>query len=164
MNLGEARDLFTYDDWANARLFRVLEDLTPEQFAKPIVSSFASLQDTVGHIVAVEWVWLRRWNGESPSGPAPWVSGASRETLRQALADVQTERVRFLAELTAERLNQVVAYRNLKGEQFQQPLWVLFQHLVNHSTYHRGQVATLLRQVGATAPVTDYVVYRIELG
>jgi len=77
---------------------------------------------------------------------------------------VQKERALFLADLTEERLEQPVVYRNLKGEEYRQRLGVLLQHLVNHSTYHRGQVATLLRQVGAVLPVTDYVVYRIELG
>jgi uncharacterized damage-inducible protein DinB len=164
MNPSEARDLFAYDEWANGRMFRVLDGLSAEQFAKPVASSFASLQDTVGHIVAVEWVWLRRWKGQSPTAPPPWVTGATGDTLRQALAEVQEERALFLADLTDERLEQLVVYRNLKGEEYRQRLGVLLQHLVNHSTYHRGQVATLLRQVGVVPSVTDYVVYRIELG
>jgi uncharacterized damage-inducible protein DinB len=141
-----------------------LGELTDEQFTRHITSSFPSLRDTVGHIVAVEWIWLRRWQGESPTAPAPWATGASRDTLRQALSDVQAERAEFLARLTAEQLQRVVVYRNLKGDEFRQELRVLLQHLVNHSTYHRGQVATLLRQVGAIPPVTDFVVYRNEVG
>ena len=164
MNPSEARELFAYNEWANGRVFQVLDGLSEEQFARPIASSFASLQDTVGHIVAVEGVWLRRWKGESPTAAPPWITGASRDTLRQALVAVQKERALFLADLTEERLEQPVVYRNLKGEEYRQRLGVLLQHLVNHSTYHRGQVATLLRQVGAVPPVTDYVVYRIELG
>ncbi len=164
MSVAELRDLFAYNEWANARLFEVLGGLTEDQFTRSITSSFSSLQDTVGHIVAVEWVWLRRWEGESPTAPAPWVSGASRDQLRQALADIQEARAAFLARLTAEQLDHVVVYRNLKGDEYRHKLRVLLQHLVNHSTYHRGQAATLLRQVGAVPPVTDFVVYRDEVG
>ncbi len=163
MNVAEFRSLFAYNEWANARLFNALDELTEEQFRQPITSSFSSVQNTVSHIVAAEWVWLQRWKGESlPSAP-DWSTGASREQLRQALEGVQAERAEFLAQLADERLDEFVAYRNPKGDEYRNKLSDSFQHLVNHSTYHRGQAATLLRQVGVAPPATDFVLYRSEV-
>jgi uncharacterized damage-inducible protein DinB len=77
MTIDEARELFAYSDWANARFFAAAEALTPEQLSGRAASSFPSVRGTLGHIVGAEWVWLRRWQGESPPSPPGWVAEAS---------------------------------------------------------------------------------------
>ena len=75
-----------------------------------------------------------------------------------------TERSVFLDDLAPERLNDVVEYKNTKGETWRYPLWQQLHHVVNHSTYHRGQVTTMLRQLGAEPLGTDFLVYYDEGG
>jgi uncharacterized damage-inducible protein DinB len=72
---------------------------------------------------------------------------------------VEAERDQYLASLSDVDLGRVVEYRALSGQAYADPLAGLIRHVVNHSTYHRGQVATQLRQLGKTPPTTDLIVY-----
>jgi uncharacterized damage-inducible protein DinB len=164
MTVDDVRALFAYDEWANARIFEAASALDPEQRTRRLTSSFPSIQETLAHIVMAEWVWLRRWKGESPTARPPWAGGAEVARLREALSAVEGERAGFLAGLTDARLGEPISYRTLKGEEQRGQLAGLCQHVVNHSTYHRGQAATLLRQVGATVPSTDLVVFTRQAG
>lgn len=66
----------------------------------------------------------------------------------------------FVRNATDEMLLAVLPYKNLKGEQFEQPVYEILTHLLNHGTYHRGQVVTMLRQVGVDKiPQTDYILF-----
>ena len=103
-------------------------------------------------------MWLRRWKGESPRALPDWAVAPGVEDLRAKLRGIETERAAFLDTLTDAGLSRRVAYTNLKGEPLEYVLADLLMHLVNHSTYHRGQVAAMCRQVGATAvPATDFL-------
>lgn len=159
MRVDEARELFAYCAWANARVFAAAEALTPEQLSATAASSFPSVRGTLGHIVGAEWIWLRRWRGEAPAAAPAWVAESSLSELRGHLAAVQAERDEYLAHLTDDDLERAVEYRTLSGQSYADPLGGLLRHVVNHSTYHRGQVATQLRQLGATPPSTDLIAY-----
>jgi uncharacterized damage-inducible protein DinB len=161
MNTHEALRLFAYTEWANARTVAVIRTLDEEQYTRRLESSFPSIADTLGHIVLVEWIWLKRWKGESPNA-APQVDFA-REPLLGKLREVEDERRAFLAGLTDDDLAQPLSYHAIDGLPFTQLLGDLFTHLVNHSTYHRGQLATMLRQVGAVPPSTDFVKFVREI-
>jgi uncharacterized damage-inducible protein DinB len=163
MNIAELRSLFAYNEWANARLLGVVSDLSDEQFTRNLASSFPSIRDTFSHIVAVEWVWLRRWKGESPSALPDWAKTPSPQILRKKLSEIEMERLTFLELLGEPDLQRSITYRNLKGEEWRYLQGDLLLHLVNHSTYHRGQIATMLRQVGATPLPTDLLVFRDAL-
>jgi len=160
MLIAEVRSLFDYTDWANVRCLGAADELTEEQFTRALGSSFSSIRDTIAHILGAEWIWLRRWQGESPSASPSWVNGATRPELNTRRNEVATERAAFLQTLRDSDLQRRIRYRNLAGEWWEYPLENVLVHVVNHSTYHRGQVATLLRQVGAKAPATDLLVFR----
>ena len=81
MNLPDIRNLYAYNRWANFRMFSVLEKLSQEQFVAVRESSFPSIHESVFHIFAAEWIWLKRWTGASPVSVQP-VTGASFETWR----------------------------------------------------------------------------------
>jgi uncharacterized damage-inducible protein DinB len=162
MDLSTIRRMFAFDAWANARLFRALAALSTEQYARPLGSSFSSIRDTMAHIVAAEWIWLQRWHGESPSAFPEWAAAPDRAELRSRLDAIEAERDAFLDGLSAADLQRVVSYRNLKGEPWAYPLGMQLVHVLNHSTYHRGQLATMCRQVGAAAPATDLLVFLDE--
>jgi uncharacterized damage-inducible protein DinB len=159
MTADEARDLFGYSAWANGRMFDAAAALPAEQLSATIASSFPSVLGTLGHIVAAEWIWLRRWLGDSPMAAPAWVAGSSLPELRARLGEVEAERDRFLGRLEDVDLERIVQYRRMSGEEHADRLADLVRHAVNHSTYHRGQLATQLRQVGASPPGTDFVSY-----
>ena len=158
MTIHEAKELFDYGSWANALMLGAAEALTSEQLAAPLASSFPSVIATLGHIVGVEWLWLRRWLGESPMSIADWITQPVLADLKVRLA----ERASFLAQRTDADLEGMVTYRGLDGQTFSVSLGHLMRHVVNHSTYHRGQLATLLRQLGHTPPSTDFTRYLRE--
>ncbi len=159
MTTVEARELVAYGSWANALVFAAAESLSDEQLGALVASSFPSVGATLAHIVAAEWIWLRRWRGESPTAIPAWVAHPSLRELEGRLAAVEAERTAFLYSLSDAALEHVVTYRNLAGQIYTERLSGLIRHVVNHSTYHRGQIATQLRQLGVTPPNTDLITY-----
>lgn len=178
MDLNDIHTLCAYNRWANLRMFSVLEKLSDEQFNASIQSSFPSIRESVFHILAAEWIWLKRWKGTSPRAEQP-VRGVSSEawkTLRAASVappqqlstvselrafcdSLEQERTQFLAGLTEEVLHAPLNHTDMSGRPHAQPLAELMQHVVNHGTYHRGQVTTLLRQCGAETVPLDMVYF-----
>lgn len=162
MTADEARELFGYSSWATARMFSAAEALTQEEREAVVPSSFQSILTTLAHIVGVEWVWFHRWLGESPKSMPGWADPPDLPTLtelRVQLAAIEEERAEFLASLADVDFDRVVSYRAPDGLAFSHPLGQLIRHVVNHSTYHRGQLATQLRQLGHTPPSTDFTKY-----
>jgi uncharacterized damage-inducible protein DinB len=159
MTTGEVRELFAYDAWANALQFEAATALSVEQLGHSVASSFPSVGGTMAHVVGAEWLWLRRWQGDSPGGFPDWMARPVLAELRARLSEVEQEREAFAASLSDGDLGRVVSYRNLAGLAFSDRLDSLIRHVVNHSTYHRGQVATQLRQLGFKPPSTDLIVY-----
>jgi uncharacterized damage-inducible protein DinB len=163
MNIQDVRDLFVYSEWANAHVLDAAARLSDEEFKRDLGNSFPSVRDTLVHLLFAEWVWLRRWRGESPRVVLDPADFPDIESVRARLAEVARERAELLAGLSDADLAPVLAYVNAKGEEWRYPLGRMMQHVVNHSTYHRGQVVTMLRQLGAHAPSTDFLLYDDEL-
>lgn len=160
--MDEMRDLYAYNRWANRRVLDAAARLSPEQLSRDLGSSFPSVRETLAHVLAAEWVWLTRWRGSSPPGlPESW-DLSSLEVVRAQWAEVEADQRAFVEGLDEAALDRVVAYRDTRGTPYENPLGQLLRHVVNHSTYHRGQVITMLRQLGAEAVATDYVVYLRE--
>jgi uncharacterized damage-inducible protein DinB len=153
------RELYVYNHWANQRALDSVAPLSPEQFTRSMNNSFSSVRDTLAHILGAEWIWLERWLGRSPRELLPAADFPTVEPLRQRWATVEQDLNRFLQTLTPDHLQQSVAYINRAGEPFAYPLWQQMMHVVNHSSYHRGQVTTLLRQLGAEPLSTDFLLY-----
>jgi uncharacterized damage-inducible protein DinB len=151
--------LYDYNRWANACVLEAAAKLTAEQFTRDLANSFRSVRDTLVHIMSVEWIWLRRWKGTSPKSFHDPSDFPNVEALLANWAEIETEQMDFVNSMSDESLGKMVAYVNTKGETWTYPLWQMLQHLVNHSTYHRGQITTMLRQLGAEPATTDFLVY-----
>jgi len=163
MDLRAIKTLYEYNSWANERALNAASRLAPADFTRNLKSSYPSIRDTLTHLVWAEWIWLERWNGLSPTVIFSPDDFPSTAILRKRFQAVAAERFAFLERLTAERLRQVVEYTNLKGEICRYPLWQQLHHVVNHSTYHRGQIASMLRQVGAVGEAVDFLDYCDEM-
>jgi uncharacterized damage-inducible protein DinB len=163
MNTTMIRALYDYTRWADDRALGAAEKLTPEQFTKALGSSFGSVRDTLVHFVSAEWIWLSRWNGTSPA--AMWTAAEFPDaaSVRARWSEVQRDLASFVERQNPESLQSVCRYQNLKGQPMAFPLWQLMMHMPNHATYHRGQVTTLLRQLGAQPVSTDFVLSCGEL-
>ena len=155
MSPEDMRQLYDYNAWANRRAMEAADALTPEQFTKPLGSSFSSVRDTLAHIYGAEWVWLERFQGCSPTSLPDVTQFANLASLRERWLEHETRLLGFAGGLTQADLDRMMEYKTLKFGVYRNPLWQSMQHLVNHGTYHRGQVTTLLRQLGAQPILTD---------
>jgi uncharacterized damage-inducible protein DinB len=151
----EVRVLFDYNAWADRRALDSAEGLTAEQFLKQMGSSFSSVRDTLAHIWGAEWVWLERFQGRSPASLPDVGQFAELAALRARWAEEEQRMQKFIARITQEDLDRVFEYRTFKFGQYSNPMWQSMQHVVNHGTYHRGQVATMVRQLGGTPLASD---------
>ena len=158
----EMRVLYDYNAWANHRSLNAAAGLTNEQFTKAMGSSFGSVRDTLAHIYGAEWVWLERFQGRSPESLPNPAESADLASLRALWVEQEARLLAFVGKLTQEDLNRVIEYQTLKFGMYSNPLWQSMQHVVNHGTYHRGQVTTLLRQMGAQPILTDLMHYYRE--
>ena len=154
------RQLYDYNYWARDQQLASCSTLTPEQFLRPMGSSFSSVRDTLAHLLAVEWVWLERFLGRSPRSVPVWVEEArTLDLVRDRWKDVERDLRAYVAALNDDMLGQPLSYVNIKGQPWTYRLEQALFHLVNHQTYHRGQVTTLLRQLDAKAVPLDFLDY-----
>jgi len=164
IEVGTIRELYGYNRWANARIFEAVRPLTPEQFGRDLGSSYPSVRDTLAHIAWAEWLWLQRWKGTSPKMVFEPADFPRAEGLEVRWLEIEADQRVFLDGLTSQRLASIVRYLNLQGQPWEYPLWRQMYHLVNHSSYHRGQVTAMLRQLGCRAVSTDFLVFHDDVG
>ena len=118
-------------------------------------SSFSSVRDTLAHIYGAEWIWLERFQGHSPSALPNASQFIDVQTLRNTWSVHEERLLKFAGGLTQSDLDRQMEYKTLKFGVYSNPLWQSMLHVVNHGTYHRGQVTTLLRQLGAQPILLD---------
>jgi uncharacterized damage-inducible protein DinB len=162
MNNEDVRLLYEFNAWANRRTIEACASLTSEQFTRDLASSFRSVRDTIAHIYGAEWLWLERWHGRIPSALPSADDFPTIGAIQRGLEEVDRSLVDYVASLAAEDLRRVVQYKTTSGSAQADPIWQMLQHLANHSTYHRGQVATMLRQLGSKATSTDLIGFYCE--
>jgi|SRR5690554_611604 len=162
MKPDEVKELFLYSEWANKKYLDAIKNLSEEKYSFQVKSSFKSIRETMAHIISSEWIWLQRWNGINPGAPPDWLDNPSIETLEEKFNSVISERKKFLDTLNDDSLEQVMSYNLLSGKASQNSFKEMFQHIINHSTYHRGQLATLFRQVDEVPPSTDLILFYRE--
>src|SRR5512140_1037916 len=163
MTRDDILDLFAYDSWANARVASTILELPQEQFTRGFGGSHPTVRDAFAHVVGTGWVWMERWEGRNPSSPPEWMASTDAALLAKQLRDVELRRESFLVSLSDGDLARRFAFKYLDGRAGEHSLRDLFVHVVNHSTFHRGQIVSMLRQAGTPAAPTDFVVYRAEV-
>ena len=162
MNLTDLETLVDFHYWATKRVLDSAAPLSPDQFTKDLGNSFPSVRDTLGHLYGADSIWCSRWQGEPLATLPDPKAFPDLASIRQAW-DAHEPTLRGVLKHFGEiGVDQPIEYvRN--GVRWAQPFWQSFQHLVNHGTYHRGQVITMLRQLGVTAvPSTDLIAFYRE--
>ena len=160
MNLEDLQTMIDFHYWARDRLLEALEPLTPDQYARDLGSSFKSIRETVTHIYAAEWAWYQRWQGESPTALLPADRFADLAALRAAWSEHEQKVRAYVDGLGDADVRRVLEYKLLSGQTGASPVWQMLQHVVNHASYHRGQITTLLRQLGLQpAKPMDMIAY-----
>ncbi|MFY9803316.1 MAG: DinB family protein [Candidatus Acidiferrales bacterium] len=162
MNAEDFRLLYDFNAWADHRTLESCAALNEEQFTRDLGSSFRSLRDTLVHIMLVEWLWLERWHGRSPNAFPAYAEFPTLDSVRSRWAEIERDLLDYIASLTPEEVQRVVQHKTTAGVPHAAPLWQMLQHLVNHGTYHRGQIATMLRQLGAKPIATDMILFYRE--
>ncbi len=155
----EVRELFAYTRWANGLMLDAVARLGPEELTRNLGSSFPSVRETLVHMLGAEWRWLERWRGHPP-GPLPssW-DLSTLASIRQIWAEVERAEEAYVAGLTDADLERVLSYRYSDGTPGRANFAQMLRHVVNHATYHRGQVTTMLRQLGAAGVDTDLITF-----
>jgi uncharacterized damage-inducible protein DinB len=157
------RELYAYDRWANRRLFDAVSALPPSEVTRIVGTQFSrsTLRGMLVHILGAQVIWLQRCQGESPTSMLQEGDVPDLPALRARWDSAEGALQQFAESLTEADLRRIVQYRNARGEPFALPLWVLLQHVANHSTHHRSEVATMLTMVTGSPPPTDLVVYHL---
>ncbi|HET8547667.1 MAG TPA: DinB family protein [Bryobacteraceae bacterium] len=159
MTKSELGDHAAYSRWASMRLLEACRGVSDEGLRRQVGCSFGSILDTLEHIFWGDLLWVSRLRGRARTtlnDPGERYSVAELErTWRVVLDDFE----QFASSADPEALCR---HRNLSGDYFEIPNWRIVLHVVNHATYHRGQVATMLRQLGHTPASTDLIVYYRE--
>jgi uncharacterized damage-inducible protein DinB len=154
------RDLARYHVWANERLLQATDALEPDALDREMASSFSTLRKTWYHIWDAEYVWMKRLQGLSFM-PLPSQSlEAESGSFSLPLLSCSTELSQWVVSRADAWFAQRCAYPGPQGLNYFHPNGVIVQHVLNHSSYHRGQVVTFLRHHGAeSVPSTDYITW-----
>lgn len=150
--------LYAYNRWANLQLLQAAATLSDDALVRELGASFQSVWGTLRHILWSEWIWLARWEQPRSTGLNP-LECPDLRTLRARWVELERDQLEFLEDLTPVDLERLIRYENPPGTPWTYTLGQMLQHVVNHSTYHRGQVAAMLRQLGSVPPPTDYLVF-----
>jgi uncharacterized damage-inducible protein DinB len=154
------QELYAYHRWANRRLFDVAAALGEEACGRDVGKqfSFPTLRRMFAHVYGADAVWLARWKGSSPTA-LPGSDIATMAELRSTWDTLEREQRAFVDALTPADRARDVPYKNTEGTAFHTPLGVLVQHVANHATHHRSEVATMLTMVSGSPPDTGLVAW-----
>lgn len=140
-------ELAGYNIWANNTVCSWLKKISYAQWTEPVVSSFNSIEETALHIASAEKAWVERFRGENVVWLQSIFNGSKDEVI-EIWQSASSGLKDFISTLDENMLQTNLDFKRLNGEAYSMPFYQLFAHVFNHSSYHRGQLVTMLRQVG----------------
>jgi uncharacterized damage-inducible protein DinB len=159
MLLQEVLALFEFDAWAADRTIESVSSVPEQRYLEDLKSSHGGIHGTLVHIYGSNMVWLHRWKGSSPFRPVTVSEIPNLQNLKNHWKECQADLNSYLGTLNESKLNSILSYSDLKGNPQSEPLFQQMQHLVNHASYHRGQIVTMLRQIGSKPIGTDLIMF-----
>lgn len=151
--------LFSYHKWATLACLEHVQTFDEEIYWKEGTNSFASIRATVEHVIGVEKLWLLRMSGVSK----PAFEHFHVETAEKAIEAfmlLHAEMELFLASLSEQQWQEALDYQNMRGDDFSTTREEMLFTVVNHASYHRGQITSFLRQFGKDGIALDYIYYQ----
>ncbi|MBW0433367.1 damage-inducible protein DinB [Leptospira yasudae] len=146
-----------YNRWMNEKVYNVCLNLSDAQRKEDRHAFFKSIHSTLNHILWVDMSWMARFHNEPlPKSPAGSDLFTSFEELTRTRKDYDTRIIEWTKTIQSDRLNSPYKFFSIiYQKELEKPIWVLVAHLFNHQTHHRGQITTLLTQMGVDVGVTD---------
>lgn len=151
--------LFAYNRWADEVVLETLLQLSAEDYTREPVPGWASVRATAVHMADALNIWARRLSGETPVRRASEDEFPTVHDVANLFRTGHDAFDRVIATTTPDALASIWEHRDLAGTLYRQPLWAVFRHVVNHGTYHRGQIAAKLKRLGIDPPSTDLVAW-----
>ncbi|MFW9980916.1 MAG: DinB family protein [Candidatus Thorarchaeota archaeon] len=150
------KKIANYLQWANDTIWEIVETLSDEEFSRTFYDSGGSIHSRYIHLAEDTWEWYHDWHGESPEEPD--LQSMTRTELYDFIKSYTTKWIRLIDERTINELDNERAgtVLTLKFDE-------MFFHMVNHFTYHRGQIVMSLKFLGKEVPMTDYVPHRFSI-
>lgn len=162
MRVSDLERLYDYNYWANRKLFSVVSQLTADQFTQSVAGSYASVRNTLVHVLSAEWGWLDRCGGPPRGERLKAEDYPTFESVDVTWKRVEGYMRNFLASLDDADLARHIEFALGGGPTHSVPLGDLMQHGAMHAVHHRGQVALLLRMLGHVPGNFDLVIYSMD--
>ncbi|MBL8062249.1 MAG: DinB family protein [Anaerolineales bacterium] len=159
MNTQDIRTLYKYNQWANARILNAASNLTSEMYLASGAYPHGGLRGTLTHILFAEWIWRKRWEGESPTIRLSAEYFPTFESLKMRWASEEADLMRFVEQVDDKRLNSPFQYYSTEGVNYENILWESMVHVVNHGTQHRAEVAAMLTELGHSPGDIDMILF-----
>jgi uncharacterized damage-inducible protein DinB len=155
-------NLYDYHRWANRRLFDAAAALGEDTAGKAVGKQFSvpTLRGMFAHVYGADWIWLERWKGAAPTRIPTGADFATMAELRKSWDAFEPGQRRFVEDLSPDDLQRVLSYKGTGGKTWSAPLWQMLQHVANHATHHRSEIATMLTMVSGSPPPTDLIVHQ----
>jgi uncharacterized damage-inducible protein DinB len=160
--------LARYNQWMNNKLYQLASTLNADELVQNRGAFFGSVAGILNHLLVADLIWLNRFkqltiqpkvlqsfdNFPSPTALDQLLFPDFKQ-MWNARQQVDTIFLTLCVELDQQQLQQVLVYKNMKGDSMRKPFSSVLQHVFNHQTHHRGQLTTLFSQMGLDVGVTD---------
>ena len=146
-------ELYDYHRWANRRLFDHASSLGEELASRDMGQQFSytTVRRMFGHLYGADWIWLARWKGVTTT-TVPGDEFKTLASIRAPWDELEREQRSFVEALAPADLERVIEYRNQEGRQLRAQLFPLLQHVANHATHHRSEIATMITMIKGSPP------------
>jgi uncharacterized damage-inducible protein DinB len=148
-----------FSEWASRRVLESVAPLSSEELHRDLGSSYGGVHGALVHIFQADSIWFDRVHGVAHTSLAVYAPDPDFAEFSRCWLAVLGRWVSWAEGLDAAGCDRPVPHRNTKGEPDIQPCWRIALHLVNHASYHRGQITTMLRQLGYKPLATDLMMY-----
>jgi uncharacterized damage-inducible protein DinB len=152
--------LYDYHRWANRRLYDVAAALGEDPVSRDVGKQFSypTVRRMFGHLYGADRLWLARWTGVMMT-TVPGAEFSTLASIRTPWDETEREQRAFVEGLSPADLDRVIEYRNTEGKTFRAQLWPLLQHVANHATHHRSEIATMITMISGSPPDTGISTY-----
>jgi uncharacterized damage-inducible protein DinB len=148
-----------YSAWATRRVLEAVAALTTEELHRDVGNSYGGVHGTLAHIFQGDSIWFDRLQGVPTGALAAYPAQPDLAAFSQDWLALHDRWIAWAERLDAAAWDRMVPHRNTKGDSDTQPVWRIALHVVNHASYHRGQITTMLRQLGKQPIGTDLMAY-----